>query len=62
MVALKVLMAVSFSTGILDCRFNRMTYVIIAIFLNDLWTEIVIESLVNTVEDAMILMCNYGYL
>ena len=30
--------------------------------LNDLCTEIVIELLVNTVEDAMILMCNYGYL
>ena len=62
MVALEVLMAVSFSTGILDCRCNRMTYVIIAVFLNDLCTEIVIEVLVNTVEDAMILMCNYGYL
>ena len=62
MVALKVLMAVSFSTGILHCRCNRMTYVIIAIFLNDLCTEIVIELFVNTVEDAMILMCNYGYL
>ena len=39
-----------------------MTYVIIAISLNDLCAEIVIESLVNTVEDAVILMCNYGYL
>ena len=47
MAALKVLMAVSFSTGILDCRCNRMTYVIIAIFLNDLRTEIVIELLVK---------------
>ena len=55
-------MAVSFSTGILASRCNRMTYVIIAIFLNDLCTEIVIELLVNTVEDAIILMCNYGYL